>query len=301
MRSIFREEPCSSALNRVKGMPFLGWSLNPYMGCVHRCTFCYVRAFELRADRPWDDRYGASIRVKANIVEVLKRELKRKSWQRAKVTIGAATDPYQPAEGTYRLTRGCIQALAAARTPLSIITRSPLVIRDIDVLVEGEVCAGAEVNLSIPTLDDRLWRTTEPGTAPPHQRLRAVERLSAAGIPVSVALAPILPGLSDDPEKLAEIIRAAKDAGATNIWSNVLNLRPGTKEHFLERLARDWPEQLAEYQRLYGVRHYLSERDTSPVHRFVNNYAQSLGMLRPRAPSSPVSPGEGDQLALALV
>src|ERR1044072_5158545 len=111
----YREEPCRSALNRVKGMPF-GWSLNPYTGCAHRCTFCYVRGFELRADRPFDDRYGRSVRGKTNGVEHVRAELARPSWKREQVVIGAATDPYQPAEGRYRLTRGCIEALAAART-----------------------------------------------------------------------------------------------------------------------------------------------------------------------------------------
>src|SRR5213078_2709323 len=112
-----------SALNRVKGMPF-SWSLNPYMGCAHRCTFCYVRAFELRADRPADDRYGRAIRVKVNVVDVLRKELARSSWRGEAVAIGAATDPYQPAEGRYRLTRGCLQALADARNPFSLITRN---------------------------------------------------------------------------------------------------------------------------------------------------------------------------------
>ena len=133
MRVEYREEPCRSALNRVKGMPF-EWSLNPYTGCVHRCTFCYVRAFELRADRPADDRYGRSIRVKVNVAEVLSRELARPSWSGEKIAIGAATDPYQPAEGRYRLTRACIEVLGRAATPFSIITRGPLIVRDVDVL-----------------------------------------------------------------------------------------------------------------------------------------------------------------------
>ena len=118
MRAEYREEACRSALNRVKGMPF-AWSLNPYTGCVHRCTFCYVRAFELRADRPADDRYGRSIRVKVNVAEVLEREVTRSSWRREQIAIGAATDPYQPAEGRYRLTRACIEVLGRARTPLA--------------------------------------------------------------------------------------------------------------------------------------------------------------------------------------
>src|ERR671936_2452161 len=118
VRAEYREEPCKAALNRVKGMAFK-WSLNPYMGCIHRCTFCYVRAFELRADRPYDDRYGASIRVKTNVVEVLRRELAKPTWEHESVAIGAATDPYQPAEGRYRLTRGCLEALRDASNPFS--------------------------------------------------------------------------------------------------------------------------------------------------------------------------------------
>src|ERR1044071_7108800 len=131
----YREEPCRSALNRVQGMGS-SWSLNPYMGCVHRCTYCYVRAYEQRADRPSDDRYGRSIRVKINVPDVLRRELARPSWKREEVAIGAATDPYQPAEGRYRLTRGCIESLRDFSNPLSIITRGPLIIRDVDVLAE---------------------------------------------------------------------------------------------------------------------------------------------------------------------
>src|SRR5919204_5828994 len=132
----YREEPCRSALNRVKGMMF-EWSLNPYMGCAHRCTFCYVRAFERRADRPADDRYGRSIRVKLNVAEVLRAELARPSWASEPVAIGAATDPYQPAEGRYRLTRACLEALADAHNPFSLITRGPMILRDVDVLEQA--------------------------------------------------------------------------------------------------------------------------------------------------------------------
>ena len=268
MVATYREEPCRSALNRVTGMPF-GWSLNPYMGCAHRCTFCYVRGFEKRADRPWDDRYGTSIRVKTNVVEVLRRELGRRTWAGEGVVIGAATDPYQPAEGRFRLTRGCIEALAAARNPLSIITRGPLIVRDIDVLTEASRRAEVKINVSIPTLDPEIWRQTEPGTAPPRQRLRAITRLVDAGIDVGVGMAPILPGLSDRPELLADVVRAARDAGATSIWTGLLNLRPGTREHFLENLARDWPELLPRYERLYAGRAYLGASEVEPVRREV--------------------------------
>src|SRR3954451_12389224 len=186
----YREEPCKAALNRVKGMPF-DWSLNPYMGCAHRCTFCYVRAFEHRADRPFDERYGRSIRVKVNVAEVLRAEVAGPSGDTEAFEIGPPTDPYQPEEGRYRLTRACLEVLAEAETPFSIISRGPLMVRDIDVLQEASRRAGVSVTFSIPTLDDQLWRTTEPGTAHPRNRLRAVSMLAKAGIDVSVGIAPV--------------------------------------------------------------------------------------------------------------
>ena len=279
----YREEPCRSALNKVKGMPF-GWSLNPYMGCVHRCTFCYVRAFERRADRPSDDRYGRTIRVKTNVVDVLRRELARASWEPESVVIGAATDPYQPAEGRYRLTRGCIQALAEARNPFGIITRGPLIVRDVDVLVEAARRAEVSVTFSVPTLDPEIWRTTEPGTAPPRQRLRALKTLVEAGIRASVGMAPILPGLSDRPELLADVVRAAREAGATGIWANLLHLRPGTREHFLDCLSRDWPELLPRYEQLYARgRAYLPAAEQEPVRSEVARLRKEIGIADRRA------------------
>jgi DNA repair photolyase len=254
-------------------MPF-NWSLNPYMGCAHRCTFCYVRAFEARADRPSDDRYGTSIRVKTNIAEVLRRELGRASWQREAVTLGAATDPYQPAEGRYRLTRACIAELAHADTPFAIVTRGPLVVRDADVLQDAARRVAVSVNVSVPTLDERVWRTTEPGTAPPARRLEVVRRLAAAGIETSVAMAPILPGLSDSAEQLETVVRAARSAGASKIWANLLYLRPGTREHFLAALSRDWPEELARYEELYERRAYLPDAAVESVRSRVRELAR---------------------------
>jgi DNA repair photolyase len=246
----YREEPCRAALNRVKGMSF-EWSLNPYMGCAHRCTFCYVRGFERRADRPSGEAYGRSVRVKLNVADVLRRELASRTWKREVVAVGAATDPYQPAEGRYRITRACLEAFADARSPFSLITRGPLVVRDVDVLQRAARRAEVDVTFSVPTLDPEIWRRTEPGTAPPRQRLRALRILIDAGIDAGVGIAPILPGISDRPELLADVVRAARDAGATNVWCNVLYLQPGTREHFLEHLARDWPELLPRYLALY--------------------------------------------------
>src|ERR1700730_12176728 len=173
MKAEYREEPCRSALNRVQGMGF-AWSLNPYMGCVHRCTFCYVRAFEQRAERPSDDRYGTSIRVKPNIAGVLRPAVARRSWQREDVVIGAATDPYQPAEGRYRLTRACIEVLGDAATPIQLITRGPMIVRVIRALAPASKGAKVRIMFSIPTIDPEIWRRPEPGTAPPRQRLRAL-------------------------------------------------------------------------------------------------------------------------------
>jgi DNA repair photolyase len=296
MRADYREEPCRSALNRVKGMPF-DWSLNPYTGCVHRCTFCYVRAFELRADRPADDRYGRSIRVKVNVAEVLARELARPSWHGESIAIGAATDPYQPAEGRYRLTRACIEVLGRASTPFSIITRGPLIVRDLDVLTEAARRTKVSVMFSVPTLDPEVWRKTEPGTAPPRQRLRALSALVRAGIEAGVGMAPILPGLSDRPEQLAEVVKAVRDAGATSVWANLLYLRPGTKEHFLEALARDWPEQLERYEQLYAGGAYLPRSQSDPVRSHVRDLAREHG-VRDRRDVKLAPPAEPVQLSL---
>jgi DNA repair photolyase len=274
------------------------WSLNPYMGCVHRCTFCYVRAYELRADRPWDDRYGRSIRVKVNIAEALARELARPSWKHESVAIGAATDPYQPAEGRYRLTRRCIVTLAAARNPFSIVTRGPLVVRDVDVLQDAARRAEVGVSFSIPTLDADVWRRTEPGTASPRQRLRALRVLVEAGIDTGVGMAPILPGISDRPAQLAEVVRAAREAGATGVWCNVLHLRPGTREHFLESLARHWPALLPRYEELYRSA-YLDRREAEPIKARVaalrEQFAIADRRLRPLEP-----PPAPSQLPLAM-
>jgi DNA repair photolyase len=300
VRAEYRLEPCKSALNRVRGMAFK-WSLNPYMGCVHQCTFCYVRHFEQRADRPSDERYGRSIRVKTNVAEVLRTELARPSWQNESVAIGAATDPYQPAEGRFRLTRACLVELAAARTPFSIITRGPLAVRDVDVLADAAAAAPVTVTYSIPTLDERVWRTTEPGTAPPRSRLEAVRRLAEAGIDVGVGMAPILPGLSDDPRQLQAVVEAAREAGARSIWANVLFLKPGTREHFLEHLAEDWPDEVARYEELYATRAYVSSAVASPIKQLVREAADETPVShRSRRLRQPVSRPAAEQLALAV-
>jgi len=297
MRARYREEPCKSALNRVKGMDF-NWSLNPYMGCAHQCAFCYVRAFEERADRPGDSRYGTDIRVKTNVVEVLRFELSRPTWAREDVAVGAATDPYQPIEGTWKLTRGCIQAFAEARNPFGLITRGPLVLRDLDVLQEASRRAEVAVHFSIPTLDMDVWRKTEPGTAPPQQRLRVLKKLVDGGVRAGVGMAPILPGISDRPEQLAEVVRAAREAGAVSIWAGMLYLRGATRTHFLDTVAKHWPEQLPRYEKLYATRIHLGSEHTQPL-------KDEMAALKRRYPSRGrpsliEPPPEPEQLALAI-
>jgi DNA repair photolyase len=296
----YRLEPCKSALNAVRGMPFK-WSLNPYMGCAHRCTFCYVRQFENRADRPSDDRYGRSIRVKTNVAEVLAKELARRSWQREEIAVGTATDPYQPAEGRFRLTRACIVELTRASTPFAIVTRGPLVVRDLDVLQEASSLVEVNVSVSLPTLDERVWRTTEPGTAPPRGRLEAIRRLAGAGIDVTVGMAPILPGLSDDPRMLEEVVRAAKAAGARAVWANVLYLKPAVRAHFLAHLADDWPEHVERYEQLYATGAYLPTALAQPIRERVRAVARALPDVDKRRPrGARPAPKGAEQLALAV-
>ena len=292
----YLEATCKSALNPVKGM-FFSWSLNPYTGCEHRCAFCYVRAFELRADRPSDDRYGRSIRVKTNVAGVLRGELSRKSWRRETVVIGAATDPYQPAEGRFKLTRQCIQVLRDFSNPTAIITRGPMIVRDLDVLTDLARRADLHITFSIPTVDDDIWRRTEPGTPHPRQRLRAIEHLVAAGIDVGVGMAPIIPGLSDRPDRLEAVVKAARAAGATGLWAGMLHLKDGTREHFMTVLGKHWPELVPRYEQAYRARAYLPPAFAEPTMKAVARLRAVHGVSdRRRVILQP--PPEPEQLSL---
>lgn len=293
------EQPCKTALNPVKGMGFK-WSLNPYTGCEHRCAFCYVRAYEKRADRPFDGQYGRAVRIKVNVAEILRRELARPSWRRETVVVGAATDPYQPAEGRYRLTRACLEAFADFANPVGLITRGPMIVRDVDLLSALARRAQLNITFSIPTMDDEVWRRTEPGTAHPRQRLRAVERLSAVGLRVGVGMAPILPGLSDRPDQIEAVVIAARDAGASHVWSGMLHLRDGTRQHFLDTLGRYWPEQLPRYLADYRTGPYLSAEKTRPVQSAVSELVSrvGLGSVHREFLTPPPAPPEPQQLSL---
>jgi DNA repair photolyase len=250
MAARYVESQAKSVLNQVQGMGFR-WSANPYRGCVHGCHYCFARRYHAYLELGTGDDFSGVIVVKVNAVEVLRRELARPAWRRETVALGTATDPYQPVEGRYRLTRGMLEAFADARTPVSVVTKGPMVIRDRDVLASVRERAGVSVCVSLTTLDPDRWRRLEPGTAPPHQRLRAVAALAAAGIPVGVLLAPIVPGLTTDRANLEAVVRGAAEHGAAFLGAGVLHLEPGVREHFDGFLQADTPGLLPLYQRLY--------------------------------------------------
>jgi DNA repair photolyase len=212
--------------------------------------------------------------VKVNAPEVLRRELRRKSWTGAHVAMGTNTDPYQRCEGRYRLTRGVLEVLRDYANPCSVLTKSPLLLRDLDLFVELAETAGFSANLSIGTLDEEVWRRSEPGTPHPRARMAAVKQLVAAGVPCGILMAPILPGISDSPDQLRAVVRAAADARATHLTPLTLHLRPGVKEEFMPWLEETYPELVAGYRRLYrgsnapkAVREQISERVRSEKRR----------------------------------
>jgi len=246
----YREMQCKSVLNRVRGMPF-PWSINPYRGCVHSCHYCYARGTHTYLDLNTDDDFTGIIFAKVNAPQVLRAELSRPAWRREKVSVGSATDPYQPAEGRFRLTRAILEALHDHATPAGIVTKGTLILRDRDLLAAMAERAGCTVCVSIPTVDPAVWRATEPGTPPPAQRLRVLEQLVAAGIHAGVLAAPILPGISSAPEQLEATVRAAAAHGARFLWANLLHLNPSIRAHYLGFLEAEYPSLVALHTRLY--------------------------------------------------
>ncbi len=246
----YQEVACRSALNRVAGMPF-SWTLNPYRGCTHGCHYCFARRYHTQFEMSAGDEFASVILVKTNFVEVLTRELDRPSWRRSLVAVGTATDPYQPIEGRYRLTRGSLAALARGRTPAGIITKGPMVVRDRDVLGDLTRAAACTVYVSVPTVDEDAWRTLEPGTAPPLQRLRAVRELVDAGINAGVLMAPVVPGFTSSRTKIESTIKAIADHGARFVGYSVMHLQDGTRDHFLKFIAQEFPAMRPRFERLY--------------------------------------------------
>jgi DNA repair photolyase len=249
-RAMYDEIDCKSALNRVSGMPFR-WSLNPYRGCVHGCHYCYARATHSYLGWNAGEEFSTRIVVKRNMAQVLRRELARASWARERVALGTATDAYQPCEGRYRLARGLLEALHEFQTPVSIVTKSTLVWRDRDVLTGLAGFAGTRVQFTITTLDPELWRKLEPGTPPPVRRLETMRRLTEAGIPCAVYIAPVVPGLTDSDDSISSIVAAARAYGATAVWAGPLRLAPLVKEHYLGFIGETFPDLLPRYERAY--------------------------------------------------
>jgi DNA repair photolyase len=238
-------------LNAVKGMPFK-WTLNPYRGCTHGCHYCFARRYQTQFELGPDDHFSTVILVKINLVDVLRRELDKPAWAREQVAVGTATDPYQPIEGLYKLTRQSLEALLAGRTPIGLVTKGPMVVRDADILADLGRRYGCTVYVSVPTVDDEAWRTLEPGTAPPLQRLRAVRQLRDAGVHAGVLMAPVVPGFTTQPSKLEATIKAIADHGAAFMGANLMYLKEGTRDHFMGFLAREFPDMVTSYNRLYG-------------------------------------------------
>jgi len=299
-RITYVSQPCKSVLNRVQGMPFK-WSINPYSGCSHACRYCYARAFYTRADRGTASQFDTQIYVKSNAPEVLRTELSRRSWKRELVVVGAATDPYQPAEGKYRITRRILEELADARTPVSIITKGPMVIRDIDLLTRLRDIAGVEVNMTIPSLDLGIWKALETGAPSPHARMEAVRRLVQAGIPTGIFMAPILPGISDAETTMTELMEAAADAGASYLIPIALRLMPGVREWFLPHLSRYFPHLCLTYCRLFQ-RTETPARYQQKTLGLARRLLRDLGLADrpPRISQPPVLAPQSEQLRLSL-
>ncbi len=267
----YQEIRCRSAINSVKGMPFQ-WTLNPYRGCTHACHYCFARRYQTQLELGSDDEFSSIIFVKTNFVEVLRRELDHPRWKRELVALGTATDPYQPIEGHYKLSRGTLQALAAGRTPVGIVTKGPMIVRDVDVLQQLAAEAEVTVYLSVPTTDEDAWRALEPGTAHPLQRLRAVRTLVDAGIDAGVLMAPLVPGFSTAPAKLEATIKAVADHGARFVGANLLFLDGGTRDHFMRFLEQAYPALLDQYDRLYASKYAPKD--------YANRVKKTVAMLK---------------------
>lgn len=250
----FHEVVAKSALNRVgsgSAVPFT-WTINPYRGCSHACVYCFARTSHKYLDLNEGQDFDSQVIVKVNVAEVLRRELARKSWSRESVALGTNTDPYQRAEGKYKLMPGIIDALADSATPFSILTKGTLLRRDLPQLKAAVHHVDVDVAMSIAIFDDDLQRSVEPGTPSTAARLATVTAAREAGLNVSVFMMPILPFLTDSEEHLDEALSRIKAAGATSVTYSGLHLRPGIKEWYAQWLARERPEVLPRYRELYG-------------------------------------------------
>ena len=275
----FYEVRARSALNRVPArlrMPFR-WTVNPYRGCSHACVYCFARPTHKYLDMSPGRDFEREIVVKVNVPEVLRAELARPSWRREHVAMGTNTDPYQWVEGRYRLMPGIWEALRDARTPCSVLTKSPLVLRDLALLKQVAERASVQVSVSVPTLDARVWRSTEPHTPNPRARLEAIAELTRAGIPTGVLIAPLMPGINDAPEQVEAILEAATEACAGSVGGVALHLRGDVRGIFFHWLRSQRPDLVPRYERLYSRGAYAPPE--------VRRELQAL--VRPGRPGSP--------------
>jgi DNA repair photolyase len=306
-RRLINEVPAASR------MPFR-FTINAYRGCSHACSYCFARSTHLHLNLGLGEDFERRIVVKVNAVERVRAEVAARSWGGQHIAMGTNTDPYQTCEGRYRLTRGIVQALGEAGNPFSILTKSTLILRDLDVLADAARRTEVATNLSIGTLDREVWRTSEPGTPNPLRRVDAVARLNAAGVRCGVLIAPVLPGISDAPEQLEAVVKACVEAGARSISAIMLHLRPGVREHYMAWLAEVRPDLVDEHLRRYGRSAYASKEDqralSATVARLVERYgglaaspAQSRGTMtyRPRAPAPAREPSGSEPEQLRLV
>jgi DNA repair photolyase len=255
----FHEVRAKSALNHVPGesaMPF-PWTINPYRGCSHSCVYCFARRTHEWLELDSGKDFDTQVVVKTNLVDVLRRELARPSWRHEHVALGTNTDPYQRAEGRYKLMPGVIRALAHSGTPFSILTKGTLLRRDIPLLVEAARRVPVGLGVSLAIWDDELHASLEPGVPSPKARLELVRALADAGLPCGVFLAPVLPGLTDDDGSLDTAIGSIATAGAAGVTVIPLHLRPGAREWFMAWLARTHPDLVSRYERLYARRAYV--------------------------------------------
>jgi DNA repair photolyase len=250
----FYEVRAKSALNRVpekSRMPFR-WTINPYRGCSHACAYCFARPTHTYLDFNAGRDFEREIVVKINAPEVLRVELARPSWKGEHIAMGTNTDPYQWVEGRYKLMRGIWEAIRDARNEASILTKSPLLLRDLDLMKEIAEVAPISANLSVPTIDEKAWRASEPHTPNPRARLEAVAELSRAGIPTGVLVAPLMPGINDDPRQVEEILELAAKAGARSVSGITLHLRGEVRGVFMDWLRSYRPDLVDHYEELYA-------------------------------------------------
>jgi len=293
----FYEVRAKSVLNRVppkSRMPF-EWTVNPYRGCSHACLYCFARPTHTYLGLDAGRDFEREIVVKVNAPEVLRAELRRPSWKRQHVAMGTNTDPYQWVESRYRLMPEIWQALIDSGTPGSILTKSPLLLRDIDLMKQ---VPGIRANLSIPTMEEKAWRATEPRTPSPMKRMEAVAALNRAGIPCGILIAPLMPGINDSPEQVARIIELADQAGAVDIGGITLHLRGEVKGLFFDWLRDKRPDLLPRYQRLYARGAYAPAQERERLAKLVNPAGRPRRALRGTAGAAvgqrdPARPGGG--------